>query len=47
MNDNAITNYNKNLVGKSLRDCHNEQSNQKMEQIIDWFKKDIKARRKK
>lgn len=42
MNDNAITNYNKNLVGKSLRDCHNEQSNQKMEQILDWFKKDIK-----
>lgn len=42
MNDNAITNYNKNSVGKSLRDCHNEQSNQKMEQILDWFKKDIK-----
>ena len=42
MNNIAITNYNKNLVGKNLRDCHNADSNKKMEQIIDWFRKDTK-----
>lgn len=42
MNSVAIENYNQDLTGKSLRDCHNEQSNQKMEQILDWFRKDTK-----
>ena len=42
MNSVAIDTYHQDLTGKSLRDCHNLQSNQKMEQVIDWFRKDTK-----
>ncbi len=28
------------LVGKSLLNCHNSQSNEKIIQVIEWFKKD-------
>ncbi len=41
MNSVAIANYHQDLTGKNLRDCHNEKSNQKMEQILNWFRKDI------
>lgn len=42
MNKVAIDNYNKDLIGKNLKDCHNEDSNQKIEEILNWFKKDKK-----
>ena len=42
MNSVAVENYHQDLTDKSLRDCHNIESNQKMEQILDWFRKDVK-----
>ena len=42
MNSVAVENYHQDLTGKSLKDCHNQESNQKMEQILEWFKKDVK-----
>lgn len=44
MNPAAIKNYEKwggdKLVGKSLLNCHNEESKQKIEKVLDWFKED-------
>lgn len=44
MNPSAITRYNKRggsaLIGKSLLDCHNEDSNKKIINCIEWFKQD-------
>jgi len=40
MNHTAKEKYKEDLVGKNLKDCHNEQSNQKMLEILEWFKKD-------
>lgn len=44
MNPAAILNYEKwggdKLLGKSLLDCHNPQSREKIRQVIDWFAKD-------
>lgn len=28
------------LVGKSLLNCHNEESKQKIEKVLDWFRED-------
>lgn len=45
MNKTAAERYSKrggyNLVGKSLLDCHNEQSNLKIKKVLEWFKKSI------
>lgn len=42
MNPTAIERYKKHggsaLIGKSLLDCHNEESNKKIEQVVDWFR---------
>ena len=35
MNSVAVENYHQDLTGKNLRDCHNADSNKKMEQIIE------------
>lgn len=44
MNPAAIGRYSKSggadLVGKSLLSCHNSQSNEKIIQVVEWFKKD-------
>lgn len=44
MNPAAIGRYSKSggadLVGQSLFNCHNSQSNEKIKQVIEWFKKD-------
>lgn len=44
MNPTAIERYSKrggaNLVGKSLLDCHNSESNKKIKDVVEWFKKD-------
>lgn len=42
MNPAAVKRYEKrggaNLIGKSLLDCHNEQSNTIIENVVAWFK---------
>lgn len=42
MNPAAVRRYGKrggrDLVGKSLMDCHNEESGKKIEKVIAWFK---------
>ena len=44
MNPAAVKNYEKwggdKLIGKSLLNCHNEESKQKIEKVLDWFKED-------
>lgn len=44
MNPAAAENYSKrggySLIGKSLLDCHNEESNAKIKAVIKWFSKD-------
>lgn len=44
MNPAAVNNYQKwggdELIGKSLLDCHNKESREKIEQVLDWFKAD-------
>lgn len=44
MNPAAINNYEKRggaaLIGKSLLACHNEESVEKIKQVIDWFQAD-------
>lgn len=44
MNPAAVERYAKRggsaLVGKSLLDCHNSDSNEKIKQVVDWFKSD-------
>jgi PAS domain-containing protein len=41
MNPAAVKNYAKRggeqLVGKSLLDCHNEESGRKIKQVVEWF----------
>ena len=40
MNQSAVTNYKKNLVGESLLNCHNNKSNDLIIKGVEWFKKD-------
>lgn len=44
MNTAAVNNYSKwggnKLIGRSLLDCHNEQSRKKICQVVDWFASD-------
>ena len=44
MNPAAIKNYEKRggaaLIGKSLLACHNEESVEKIKQVVDWFLED-------
>lgn len=44
MNPSAIKRYEKrggkSLVGRSLLNCHNSDSNNKIEKVIEWFRKD-------
>ena len=44
MNPAAIANYKNyggaSLLGKSLMNCHNEKSQKRIEEILDWFSKD-------
>lgn len=41
MNPAAVINYAKwggeKLIGKSIMDCHNEESCKKMKQVVEWF----------
>ena len=44
MNPAAVRNYEKyggaNLMGKSLLECHNQESRKKIQQLVDWFAAD-------
>ena len=40
MNPAAVSRYHGNLTGKSLKDCHNADSNKKIDAVINWFKAD-------
>ena len=37
MNPASILRYGKNLVGKNLKECHNAESNEKIERVLAWF----------
>ncbi len=38
MNPAAISRYGVNLTGKSLKACHNAESNAKIDRVVEWFK---------
>ena len=44
MNPAAVLNYSKyggdKLIGRSLLDCHNPESREKIQQVVDWFAAD-------
>ena len=39
MNRAAIARYHVDLTGKSLKNCHNAASNEKIDRLVDWFTK--------
>lgn len=39
MNPAAISQYHRDLTGQSLKACHNEESNQKIDAVLCWFQK--------
>ena len=43
MNPAAVKRYEKHgdLLGKSLLDCHNNESNEKIKRVVAWFEKDM------
>ncbi len=38
MNPSAIKRYRINLTGKSIKNCHNPESSEKIEKVVNWFK---------
>lgn len=41
MNSASIIRYHADLTGKSLKACHNAESNKKIDMVLDWFSKDV------
>ncbi|MBE6808894.1 MAG: fatty acid/phospholipid synthesis protein PlsX, partial [Ruminococcaceae bacterium] len=39
MNSAARLRYRIDIIGKSIKACHNEESNKKIDRVVDWFKK--------
>ena len=39
MNRAAIARYHVDLTGKSLKNCHNAASNEKIDRVVEWFTK--------
>ncbi|MDD4689473.1 MAG: PAS domain-containing protein [Eubacteriales bacterium] len=39
MNPSAKVRYHKDLTGINLKKCHNADSNEKIDKVLDWFKK--------
>jgi len=37
VNPAALKEYHRDLTGKNIKDCHNENSNAKIQRVIDWF----------
>ncbi len=40
MNPASLNRYKIDLTGKSIKNCHNSDSNKKIDQIVDWFSRD-------
>ena len=40
MNRAAYREYGVDLVNKSIKSCHNAHSNEKIDRVVEWFKKD-------
>ncbi|MBO5913404.1 MAG: hypothetical protein J6Q76_08035, partial [Clostridia bacterium] len=38
MNPSAISRYKIDLTGKSIKNCHNADSNAKIDRVVAWFK---------
>lgn len=41
MNRASIIRYHADLTGKSLKACHNAESNKKIDMVLAWFSKDV------
>lgn len=41
MNTSAKSRYHKDLTGSNLKDCHTDNSNEKIDKVLDWFKQSI------
>lgn len=39
MNPAAIARYKRNLTGTNIKACHSEEANQKIDLVIEWFRK--------
>lgn len=39
MNPSAVSRYHRDLTGSNLKDCHNAESNEKIDKVLDWFRK--------
>lgn len=39
MNPASINRYHVDLTGKSIKNCHNAQSNEKIDEVVAWFNK--------
>lgn len=38
MNPASIERYKRNIVGQSIKVCHNEESNRRIDEVVEWFK---------
>lgn len=38
MNPSAVARYKADILGKSIKSCHNSDSNEKIDRVVDWFK---------
>ena len=38
-NPSAVARYKTDITGKSIKSCHNSDSNEKIDRVVDWFKK--------
>lgn len=41
MNPAAIKRYHVDITGKSIKNCHNADSNEKIDRVIEWFLKSV------
>ena len=40
MNKSAIMHYKMDITGKSIKECHTDAANEKIDRVVEWFKKD-------
>ena len=40
MNPASVARYHVDLTGKSIKECHNAKSNEMIDKVLEWFKKD-------
>ena len=39
MNPSAVARYKTDITGQNIKSCHNDDSNEKIDRVVDWFKK--------